>query len=211
MNMPRRIGITAAMTGVAVLGLANPASAHPVTGGEATPLQMAVTVIGALLSLGGVGVALVATGESERFASNRTRYRRGGLSLAIVGFVVFLFAPDWVEPAPLPCERPATEANITIVRPSEDEVLPSGEVQLELQLEGGEIASLSTVENRPDEGHLHITVDGRLASMTGSEDQTIQVEPGEHDLEVEYVANDHAPFCKRVVDRVRFTVEEGAA
>ncbi|HEX2179904.1 MAG TPA: hypothetical protein VHL54_10385 [Actinomycetota bacterium] len=209
--MPRRIGTLAAMAGVAVLGLANPASAHPVTGGEATPLQMAVTVIGALLSLGGVGVALVATGESERFASNRTRYRRGGLSLAIVGFVVFLFAPDWVEPAPLPCERPASEADITIVSPSEDAVLPSGEVELELELEGGEIASLSTVENRPDEGHLHITVDGRLASMTGSEDQTIQVEPGEHDLEVEYVANDHAPFCKRVVDRVRFTVEEGAA
>jgi hypothetical protein len=198
------------MAGVAVLGLANPASAHPVTGGEATPLQMAVTVIGALLAMGGVGVALVATGESDRFSANRTLYRRGGLILAVVGFVVFLFAPDWVEPAPLPCERPATQANIAILNPSEDQILQSGEVKLELELEGGKIASLSSVENRPDEGHLHITVDGRLASMTGSEDQTIQVEPGEHDLEVEYVANDHAPFCTRVVDRVRFTAEEPA-
>lgn len=210
MRARSRTLIVAAFTGVAVLGLANPASAHPVTGGEATPLQMAVTIAGAFMTLGGVGVALAATGESDRFAAHRTRYRRGGLTLAILGFVVFLFAPDWVEPAPLPCERPATQANIRIVSPSENETLQSGDVDLELELTGGEIASLSTVENRPDEGHLHVTVDGRLASMTGSEDQTIQVEPGRHDLEVEYVANDHAPFCKRVVDRVRFTVDESS-
>lgn len=211
MRIRARTGIVAALTGVAVLGLANPASAHPATGGQATPLQLAVTIAGAFLALGGVGVALVATGESDRFAAHRTRYRRGGLILAVVGFVVFLFAPDWVAPAPLPCERPATQATITIVSPREDATLDSRDVDLELELTGGKIASLSTVENRPDEGHVHVTVDGRLASMTGSKDQTIQVEPGRHDLEVEYVANDHAPFCKRVVDRVRFTVEESAA
>lgn len=124
---------------------------------------------------------------------------------------MFLFGPDLAEPKALPCERPATEASIQILEPTGDSTLESGEVPLKLDLQGGKIASLASVENRPDEGHLHITVDGKLTTMSGEAEQTIQVTPGEHELEVEYVANDHAPFCKRVSDRVQFTVGEAAA
>lgn len=47
--------------------------------------------------------------------------------------------------------------------------------------------------------------------MSGQSEQSLEVPPGEHQLEVEYVANDRAPFCTRVVDRVRFTVVDGKA
>jgi hypothetical protein len=192
--------------------LAAPASAHPVTGGEASPAQIAITVAGTIITLAGVGAALMATSESKRFSGDRTRLRRGGLVLAMVGFVVFLFGPDLFEPAVVPCEdRPGTEATLEVLSPTAGQVLSSGDVPLKLDLQGGKVASLASTKNVPGEGHLHISIDGRLASMTGEEDQVLQVPPGEHELEVEFVANDHAPFCKRVNDRVRFTVENAPA
>ncbi|HVL50033.1 MAG TPA: hypothetical protein VM754_00845 [Actinomycetota bacterium] len=208
MKKTRRLAITAALAGLYLVALASPAAAHPVTGGEATPLQITITVIGTIITLAGVGAALMATGESTRFSGDRTKLRRGGLALAVVGFLAFLFGPDLAAPATLPCERPATEATLTILEPQPNQTLESGEVELKLDLQGGRIASLASVQNRPGEGHLHISIDGRLATMEGGQEQTLQVPPGSHELEVEYVANDHAPFCKRVADRVRFTVED---
>ncbi|HEX2053570.1 MAG TPA: hypothetical protein VHJ78_07605 [Actinomycetota bacterium] len=207
----RRISTTAALAGLYLIALASPAHAHPVTGGDATPLQIGITVAGTIVTLAGVAAALIATGDSPRFTGDRTKLRRGGLALAVVGFGGFLFGPDLVEPKALPCERPASEASVEILEPAEDQIFGSREVPLKLDLEGGRIASLASTKNRPNEGHLHITVDGKLATMTGESEQTLQIEPGRHELEVEYVANDHAPFCKRVADRVRFTVEDAAA
>ena len=207
----RRLVTGAGLSALYLIALAGPAHAHPVTGGDATPPQIAITVAGTIVTLGGVAAALVATGDSPRFNGDRTKLRRGGLGLAVVGFIAFLFGPDLLEPKAVPCERPATEASIRILEPAQDQTLASQEVRLSLDLQGGRIASLASTKNRPDEGHLHITVDGKLATMTGDAEQSLRVPPGKHELEVEYVANDHAPFCKRVSDRVRFTVEEGAA
>ena len=206
----KRISTTAIFAGLFLVVLAAPAAAHPVTGGDASGLQIAITVVGTIITLAGVSAALIATGDSQRFTGNRNLFRRGGLALALVGFVVFMFGPDLFEPEQLPCERPATEATVEILKPAQNAVLDSGQVELEIDLEGGRIGSLASVENRPGEGHLHISVDGKLATMDGAAEQVIPVEPGRHELEVEFVANDHAPFCKRVNDRVRFTVEDAA-
>lgn len=206
----KRIGITACLSGLFLMAMAGPAAAHPVTGGDASPLQIAITVVGTIITLGGVWAAMAATGEPKRFKGDRTKLRRGGVALSVVGFVVFIFGPDLIEPALVPCERPLTQASIEITSPTPDQVFTTADVPLNLTLEGGIIASLSSNRNVDGEGHLHIAIDGRLASMTGEEEQVLQVPPGQHELEVEYVANDHAPFCRRVADRVRFTVEEPA-
>lgn len=208
----KRLATASILAGAYLLMVASPAAAHPITGGEASPLQVAITVVGTLLALGGVAAAMVATGDSKRFTGDKTRLRRGGLALALVGFTTFIFGPDLFEPAQVPCEdRPATEASLEVASPERGQVFTSQDVPLKINLEGGEIASLASVENKEDEGHIHISIDGRLASMTGETEQVLQVPPGEHELEVEYVANDHAPFCKRINERVRFTVEDGPA
>ena len=210
--IPKRIGSALVLAVMYVALMASPASAHPITGAEASPLQIAITVVGTLLALAGVGAAMVATGDSKRFKGDTRKLRRGGLALALVGFMVFIFGPDLFEPAQIPCEdRPATEASIAITSPAPRQVFTTQDVPLELELEGGKVASLASIENKKDEGHLHISIDGRLATMRGDAEQVLQVPPGEHELEVEYGANDHAPFCKRVNDRVRFTVEDSPA
>ncbi len=208
----KRLLATTALSGLCLVALASPAAAHPITGGSASPLQIAITVVGTVMALAGVGAALAATSDSKRFTGNKTKQRRGGLALALVGFGVFLFGPDLFQPAQIPCEdRPLTQASVAVTSPTRDQVFASQDVPLKIDLRGGEIASVASTSNQEGQGHLHISIDGRLASMTAEADQTLQVPPGKHELEVEYVANDHAPFCKRIADRVRFTVEDAPA
>jgi hypothetical protein len=123
--------------------------------------------------------------------------------------VGFLVGPEVVPAGQDQCGRPPSDARVEILSPANDEDLESGTVQLRVRLEGGEIASLASTTNRPGEGHIHISIDGRLESMSGESEQTLEVAPGNHEVEVEYVANDHASFCTRVVDRARFTVSNG--
>lgn len=207
--MIRRVCFTAVLSGLFLLALGSAALAHPFTGQDATGAQIAVTVVGALLTVGGVGGALMATGESKRFKGDPARLRKGGLILAAVGFLVFLVGPDLVGPALTPCVRPESQARIEILSPSAGQVFESEQVDLRLNLEGGVVTDLSSTENVEGEGHLHISLNGSLTSMTGGEEQVIEVPAGSHVLEVEYVANDHAPFCTRVADRVRFAVDDG--
>lgn len=199
-------GLAGALTGLS----AAPAAAHPMTGGPATPEQIWVTVVGAVVTLAGIGMALMSSRESERTSANRTLFRNGGLVVAAVGLLGFAVGPDLVGPSGACDERPTTGASLTILSPTEGQTLQTTEIPVELEVEGGEIVSVATIENIEGEGHVHISLDGSLTSMLGEAEQTISVEPGPHELEVEYVANDHAPFCTRIVDRVRFTVQEGA-
>jgi hypothetical protein len=49
-------------------------------------------------------------------------------------------------------------------------------------------------------------IDGSLVSMTTGLDATVNASPGQHQLQVEFVAIDHAPFQSRVQAAVRFAV-----
>lgn len=207
-----RLPASAALSGRSLVALASPTGAHPITGGSASPLLIAITVGGTIMALAGVGAALAATSDSKRFTGEKTRLRPpGGAALALVGLGEFL-GPDLFQPAQIPCkDRPLTQGSVTVTGPSQDQVFASQDLPLKIDLQGGEIAPVASTSNQEGQGHLHISIDGRLASMTAEADQTLQVPPGKHELEVEYVANDHAPFCKRIADRVRFTVEDAPA
>jgi hypothetical protein len=109
---------------------------------------------------------------------------------------------------PTPEGRPSSTATLAIVEPVDDAVVRGDTVEVVFSLEGGTLVDLSETAVRPDEGHLHVTVDGALVSMTGGLEQELTgLEPGPHLLKAEYVAADHAPFQPRVLAAVAFTVE----
>lgn len=85
----------------------------------------------------------------------------------------------------------------------------SATVPLRLKLEGGEIVPATTTGNvQPDEGHVHVYLDNNLVTMTASLSTDLQdVAPGQHLVEVEFVANDHFPFDPRVLAAVAFEVK----
>ena len=58
----------------------------------------------------------------------------------------------------------------------------------------------------PNEGHIHLYLDGSLLAMTGLDTQII-VLPGPHTLRAEFVAVDHGPFRPPVVATEMFRVQ----
>jgi hypothetical protein len=106
-----------------------------------------------------------------------------------------------------PGARPSTDATLEIVRPTNGETIPGSNVTLKLKLDGGTIATTTSTDLVPDEGHLHVVLDDQLISMTSDLTSVIpDVAPGSHLIKVEFVANDHAPFDPRVIAAVAFEV-----
>lgn len=107
-------------------------------------------------------------------------------------------------------ERPSTEATLQIVAPANGEVIRDTSADLEVVLDGARVVDQTSTDLRPDQGHLHVLLDNELISMTEGLTQTIDdLSPGQHLLQVEFVANDHAPFEPRVIAKVAFEVDAG--
>jgi hypothetical protein len=105
-------------------------------------------------------------------------------------------------------ERPTSTAELTIDRPRNGEVVPADDAEVVVGLEGAELVPQTSTDLQPDEGHLHVMLDGTLVTMTSGLRQRLpDLEPGEHLLQVEFVANDHAPFDPRVLAAVSFEAE----
>lgn len=104
--------------------------------------------------------------------------------------------------------RPSSPATIGIVSPTQEQVVHGSTVQLAVDLEGGEIVPQTSTDLQPDQGHLHVTLDDQLVSMTsGTESLLTDLTAGQHLVKVEFVATDHAPFDPRVVAAVSFEVK----
>lgn len=110
------------------------------------------------------------------------------------------------EPEPQQ-ERIASTAKMTIIEPAQGAVITGNKLRVRIALEGGEIIPQATQDIKPDEGHVHLSLDGKLSTMTYGLDQEIDVTPGPHILQVEFVAGDHAPFQPRVIQARRIQVQ----
>jgi hypothetical protein len=103
--------------------------------------------------------------------------------------------------------RPATTARIQIVSPTPNQVTGRN-VDVKVNLIGGAVVQRTTGALTPTEGHVHLTLDGKLVSMAYTSEQVLpDVTPGPHAIEAEFVAVDHAPFSNRPKAAVLFEVQ----
>jgi hypothetical protein len=127
---------------------------------------------------------------------------------AIYGPNLIVKATNSLAPGP----RPASTATIGIVKPTADQAVSGDELEVVMTLNGGTIIQTSTTNLQPDTGHIHLSIDGTLVSMTYGLVQLVPIQslaPGKHVLEAEFVAADHGPFDPRVTSSVEFVKGSG--
>ena len=104
--------------------------------------------------------------------------------------------------------RPSSPAKLTIESPRNGETIHQDRPEVRLELVGAKIVSQTTTHIQGDEGHIHLIVDGKLVNMNYSLEQRLpQLPPGQHVLQVEFVAADHAPFEPRVLTQAAFQIK----
>ena len=103
--------------------------------------------------------------------------------------------------------RPSSPAKLTIMTPRNGQTVRQDRPEVRLELVGGKIVSQTTNRIQGDEGHIHLLVDGKLVAMNyGLRERLPQLPPGQHVVQVEFVAADHAPFDPRVLIQAAFQV-----
>jgi hypothetical protein len=104
-------------------------------------------------------------------------------------------------------ERPSSPAKLTILTPRNGQTVHQTRPEVRLKLAGARIVSQTTTNIRGDRGHIHLLVDGKLVAMNyGLSERLPQLTPGQHVVQVEFVAADHAPFEPRVLTQAAFIV-----
>ncbi|MGZ6544209.1 MAG: hypothetical protein ACXVEI_02725 [Actinomycetota bacterium] len=174
--------------------------AHIVGPGYGPLIAMALFFVGMGAA---VGVFLI-SGHPRTAMQRATRI---GLVVVATGCLGFATAVPFIyHPGPS-FVRPASTAHLEIVSPRPGQTLRGdpATVQVILRLDGGRIVPLTSTAVVPNEGHIHVFLDGRLLSMTGLDAEIIAL-PGEHTLRVEFVASDHAPFRPLVTASVTFLI-----
>jgi hypothetical protein len=109
--------------------------------------------------------------------------------------------------------RPASTASLAIVRPADGQRIAADQAEVVLDLTGGRIVAAASTTLTPDTGHVHLSLDGTLVSMTYGLVQVVDLRglaPGRHTLKAEFVAADHGPFDPRVTTSVTFTKAGGS-
>jgi hypothetical protein len=102
--------------------------------------------------------------------------------------------------------RPTTNVRLLVEAPTPNQTTPPNPV-VKLRVVGGEVVQRTTGKLTPTEGHIHLSVDGKLESMNyTAEHQLANLAPGPHTVEAEFVAVDHKPFKNRPRATVLFTV-----
>jgi len=178
--------------------------------------QVAMVTIVAGLWIGWAGVSRIRNKGFPRLPLG------GAWSLAVVGAVVVVagltLPRQFLRPNSTPTATPSgvrlsSTATLAIDRPAAGQTVAGPQVEVVMSLDGGRIVDSASTTLTPDTGHIHLSLDGKLVSMTYGLVQLVDVQglsPGEHTLEAEFVAADHAPFDPRVVARITFTIGGGA-
>lgn len=131
------------------------------------------------------------------------RMTRLALAMLVVGTVTMSACGGTSKPV---AARPSTTARLQIVQPTPNQQT-GPDVDLKVDLIGARVVQRTAGTLTPDEGHIHVSVDGKLVSMAyGTEQPITGLTPGQHSVQAEFVAIDHAPFKNRVVAAALFTV-----
>jgi len=104
--------------------------------------------------------------------------------------------------------RPSSSARLSFISPRPDDTIQGSpaQVEVELRLDGGTIVPGSSLHLVPNEGHIHLYLDGTLVQMIGGSHASVTASPGTHTLRAEFVALDHGPFRPPVTAEVTFQV-----
>jgi hypothetical protein len=114
---------------------------------------------------------------------------------------------DKKSSAPKGPERPVTPARIQIVAPTPNQETGPN-VTVGVKLIGAREVPQQAGEVKPDEGHIHVSLDGAVVAMAYQDTQVLNdLKPGQHSVQVDFVAVDHLPFRNRVTAGVLFTVK----
>jgi hypothetical protein len=143
----------------------------------------------------------------------RTRPARAAVLLAVAALAVAACSggdggsATATTTAPAAAQRPSSQAKLTIVSPRNGQTVDQDRPELRLGLDGGKIVNQTTTRIRGDEGHIHLHVDSKLVDMNyGLRQRLPRLAPGQHVVQVEFVAADHAPFDPRVLTQAAFQV-----
>ena len=140
------------------------------------------------------------------------RLRAAVLLSAAIGLAACSGGNDGGSAAPTPtttaaAPRLSSTATLTIVSPRQGQTVSQDRPEVRLGLDGGKIVNQTTTRVQGDEGHIHLHVDGKLVDMNyGLRQRLPQLPPGQHVVQVEFVAADHAPFDPRVLTQAAFQV-----
>lgn len=100
--------------------------------------------------------------------------------------------------------RISSPATIAIVEPTSGTVVTSETVRVRVKLDGAKVIPDTRLDITPNEGHIHLSLNGTVLSMTYGLDEIIPVGKGPQLLQAEFVAADHLPFNPRVLSTVTF-------
>jgi len=108
--------------------------------------------------------------------------------------------------------RPSSPAKLTFVEPHPGAKESGSDMTVQMNLQNATLTPLTTTAITPDTGHIHLSLDGALISMSGDTLQVIvlrNVSPGQHTLTAEFDAADHLPFDPPVTTSVTFDRTSG--
>lgn len=97
-----------------------------------------------------------------------------------------------------------SDATVSFASPEDGATVPAREpITIEIDLGGGDLATSASDAG----GHLHIYVDGSVISMPSTTSTEVELEPGEHELKVEYVDFEHASYDPPISETITVTAE----
>jgi hypothetical protein len=145
----------------------------------------------------------------RRAPARGARWIRIGLPLVMVALLVAAVTASTWAPKPTPSGKVlSTSARLEFVTPSPGEVIHGSKLHVSLRLTGGRLAPITQTKVKPDEGHIHLFIDGRLVSMVNGLSQDLTgLAPGDHLVEAEFVQSNHRPWRSPVKTAVLVRAE----
>ena len=135
------------------------------------------------------------------------RVGRAALAAPLLLLALSACGSDKKASAPQSAQRPATTARIQIVSPTPNQET-GPDVTVQVKLIGAKEVPQVSGPLKPDEGHIHVALDGAVVAMAYQDTQVLKgLAPGQHSVQVDFVAVDHVPFRNRVTAGVLFTVK----